>query len=267
MILIGDSLTRQHSYALAALSDAVPSESAACFPPGAEAVPHREQRGRQSWQLSACWTGCASQAVQLRIAYVRSNHLSVNYSTVVAATSSNVSSNATSIHEDAPHLPLWNLRSALRVADVVLLATGAHVLPFDLFEASLRAARNFVLPLAPRQASVLFRTNTPGHGSCHNLTAPFGSLHEADGYLEMHPWYDGPVFKKQNAIARTIFGGAGMLEVYEPSVQRGDAHVLLSGDRADCLHYCLPRGPVLVWVDMLLTRSLGLSRSDECGRE
>ena len=148
----------------------------------------------------------------------------------------------------------------LSTVDVVVFGTGAHYVDDKQFGSFLRAAKAFTSNIVKPAARTLFRTNAPGHGGCQHLSSPFRTLTAAEAYLREHPWFHGNHFSRQNAIARHIFGEMNVLDVYNATVLRGDAHIATRGSNSsstpDCLHFCLPLipGPVLMWIDLLFSR-------------
>jgi hypothetical protein len=137
--------------------------------------------------------------------------------------------------------------------DIIVFNLGAHFVPDPEFRKYVDDASHFLKTYAKPHALKIFRSTVPGHSKCMTLTSAFESLESAERHVEQHPWYDGPEFKYQNAIAKDIVEPYGLiyLDTYEPTVLRGDMH----SSSKDCLHYCLP-GPSLIWADMVYTAML-----------
>lgn len=261
---IGDSLSRQHSLVLAALSEADAAAShELCFGSAPVKRTIKSAGGgtnrQQVWEVSSCWTACDARLV---ISWVRSNHLD----TGDAASDGRDASAAVELQQqraraDAPET-LWAHPAVVGAADVIIFGTGSHHVSDQLLGLNLQSAMDYARKHAKPGAAVFITLNSPGHGGCGNLTEPFRSIADAEAYLNAptHTWYHGASTKRQNEIATTLFGPDATLDTYGMAVMRGDAHVSPS----DCLHFCLP-GPLTAWVDLLLTRAL-LRRTRRKGR-
>lgn len=145
------------------------------------------------------------------------------------------------------HTLHWADAELLSQYSIVVANSGAHRVTDEQFVEFSATAARFLEQHVPSPRILIYRNTVPGHGSCANLSSPFSTVDEAEGYLASHGWYTMEQFvKRLNRFAKSIFLNHGFeyLDAYAVTVLRGDQH----GSATDCLHYHLP-GPTDLWVD------------------
>jgi hypothetical protein len=155
--------------------------------------------------------------------------------------------------------------------DYIVFNTGAHgYMPW--LEQLVRgigawlAAHDF-------RGTVVYRSNYAGTPDCQNVTMPASATEWARDYgpggnggvarntkkktAKKRLWYDWSTFDSKDLVwARVgpkVFPRFKYLDVYTPTTLRTDAHIgsVASKTKPDCLHTCVPGGPVELWTDML----------------
>ena len=228
-----------------------------------------------------------------RIIWLRSNH-------IVSEKTGNVESKVISISRtwrqekhkghgnladsaDSSHSPVFHYtereipwarhlrRGSVGQGDIVVFNSGAHG---DLTQSRVRNALVFFRDYFP--GSVYYRANVPGSPNCLNGTFSGSSgwsdkrkgkgqkvRHHHDGPM----WYNWGLFQKFDNMwvdsARTILPRMRTLDVRQLSVERRDAHPGLVFGKMDCLHFCLPGGPVDEWNTILFNDLLRRDRFKE----
>ena len=147
----------------------------------------------------------------------------------------------------------------VRTADILVLNTGNHFRgSLDEYGAmALRIAR-----LVAKQAaatSIIYRSSVPGHSGCENATRP---LKHAD--RRRAAAFNWATFRAQDDSWRTAFATLPpsrfrFFDVTYASSLRPDAHAAARAPSGvmDCLHFCLPGGPVDEWTRHLLAGLFG----------
>ena len=73
-------------------------------------------------------------------------------------------------------------------------------------------------------------------------------------------WYNWAMFRQWDEIwkeaARDVYPNLKVLDVRDLSVERRDAHPGLVYGKMDCLHFCLPGGPVDAWNQIMYNEIL-----------
>jgi hypothetical protein len=148
--------------------------------------------------------------------------------------------------------------SVLKNFSVITINTGAHFRDDDTFTNDVAAASRF-LKAYDSTHIIVYRNTVPGHANCDTLSTPFRTVSDAEVWVASHPTYNWHAFHRQNKLAWEILQShvqnAVLIDAYGVSITRGDVHI----GNGDCLHLCVPSGPVLLWSDnlaCLLTHAL-----------
>ena len=140
----------------------------------------------------------------------------------------------------------WATAKILSTFSIIVLNTGAHYRTDENLMKEVSEAANY-LKQYEKTHTIVYRNSVPGHANCETLTAPFHSNMEAEKWIADNPLYDYEKFKHQNILAwklfRKVLPTSHLLDAYTSSVARGDQH---QGE-GDCLHVCVPSGPVMQW--------------------
>jgi hypothetical protein len=126
--------------------------------------------------------------------------------------------------------------------DVLVLDAGQWGLEQNERIGFYNASSQLVAKYAKPGALVYFRSTIAGHANCDKLKKPFQSLHEAEEYVSIHPFFSSASVKPANTDANNIFGRNfaastaefKWLDIYTASVQHGNLH---KNPPDDCLHY------------------------------
>ena len=143
--------------------------------------------------------------------------------------------------------------------DIVVFNSGAHG---ELTPDRAGRALEFFRDYFP--GHVYYRANVPGSPNCLNGTFSGstgwsarrkGSDVKVRAHHDGPMWYNWGLFRKFDDMwrdaARTALPAMRTLEVRDLSMERRDAHPGLVFGKMDCLHFCLPGGPVDEWNTLL----------------
>jgi hypothetical protein len=231
VLLVGDSVQAHFALQIAALLSAPPCNLSL------PTLPPIDPAGLLI-QLRLC--ACADGGDSIPIVFVRNDWL-------LPTTSETAGDRCAGGDERC--LP-WADASFLANFAVVVINAGAHYQPDEALLPRLADAAARVVESGARL--LVYRSTAAGHGDCERLQAPFASAELGESWVRERPWHEGPLFAGQNrrawaAVAGAAGGRAALLDAWETSLARGEVHQ----GGGDCLHYCVPAGPMMAWADAL----------------
>ena len=134
--------------------------------------------------------------------------------------------------------------------DIMVLHTGIHG------HVHRDAVEHILAYLSKHfQGRVIYRTGVPGGEDCLAATAESKRSGPSIGPYAFR-WGDFAQWDNLWIQSARSIGGFHLeiLDITDLSVQRRDAHPTEAYGHVDCLHYCLPAGPVDVWNRILMMK-------------